>query len=92
MGWAKNEPSASGSALAARALEIGDSNPPSRASVYRVLQSELDLQEQRLRSRSIGWSGETLILKTREGLEVEVKESNQVWQCDHTRVDLFVVD
>ena len=78
--------------VAARALEIGDSNPPSRISVYRVLQGELDRQEERSRSRSIGWSGETLILKTREGLEVEVKESNQVWQCDHTRVDLLVVD
>ena len=78
--------------VAARALEIGDPHPPSRISVYRVLQSELDLQEQKSRSRSIGWSGETLILKTREGLEVEVKESNQVWQCDHTRVDLLVMD
>jgi putative transposase len=44
------------------------------------------------RSRSIGWQGETLTLRTREGLEVVVKESNQVWQCDHTRVDLLVVD
>ncbi len=78
--------------VAARALEIGDSHPSSRASVYRVLQSEMDRQEERSRSRSIGWSGETLLLKTREGLEVEVKESNQVWQCDHTRADLLVVD
>ncbi|MBD1847764.1 transposase [Cyanobacteria bacterium FACHB-63] len=78
--------------VAARALEIGDNKPPSRASVYRVLQSEMDQQEVRSRSRSIGWQGETLLLKTREGLEVEVKESNQVWQCDHTRVDLLVVD
>lgn len=78
--------------VAARALEIGDSNPPSRASVYRILRSEIEQQEQRSRIRSIGWSGETLLLKTREGIEVEVKESNQVWQCDHTRVDLLVVD
>jgi putative transposase len=76
----------------ARALELGESQPPSRASVYRVLESEMEQQIQRGRSRSVGWQGETLILKTREGLEVEVKESNQVWQCDHTRVDLFVVD
>jgi len=78
--------------VAARALEIGDSHPPSRISVYRVLQSEIDRQETRSRSRSIGWQGETLVLKTREGIAVEVKESNQVWQCDHTRVDLMVVD
>jgi len=73
--------------VAARALEIGDSNPPSRASVYWVLQSEMDRQAVRSRSRSIGWQGETLVLRTCEGLEVEVKESNQVWQWDHTRVD-----
>lgn len=75
-----------------RAIEIGDSNPPSRASVYRILQTEMDRQEERSRVRSVGWQGETLILRTREGLEIEVKESNQVWQCDHTRVDLLVVD
>lgn len=68
--------------VVARAIELGHSNPPSRASVYRILQSEIDRQEQRSRVRSIGWQGETLILKTREGLEVEVTESNQVWQCD----------
>ncbi|NJR63143.1 MAG: transposase [Cyanobacteria bacterium CRU_2_1] len=78
--------------VAARAMEIGDSHPPSRASVYRVLQSEMDRQEARSRSRSIGWQGERLILRTREGMTVEVRESNQVWQCDHTRVDLLVVD
>lgn len=78
--------------VAARALEIGDSSPPSRISVYRVLESEIEEQKRRLRVRSIGWEGETLILRTREGIEVEVRESNQVWQCDHTRVDLLVVD
>jgi putative transposase len=38
--------------VAARALEIGDSSPPSRMSVYRVLQREIDRQE--VRSRSTG--------------------------------------
>lgn len=78
--------------VAARALEIGDSRPPSRISVYRILASEIEQQQARARTRSIGWQGETLIVKTREGLEIEVKESNQVWQCDHTRVDVLVVD
>lgn len=78
--------------VAARAMEIGDPHPPSRISVYRILQSEIESQEQRSRIRSIGWQGEKLILRTREGIEVEVKHSNQVWQCDHTRVDLLVVD
>lgn len=78
--------------VAARAEEVGESKPPSRMTVYRVLGREIEAQQQRQRSRSIGWQGENLILKTREGLEVEVRESNQVWQCDHTRVDLLVVD
>jgi putative transposase len=78
--------------VAARAEELGESKPPSRMTVYRVLASEIEQQQQRRRTRSVGWQGETLILKTREGLEVEVRESNQVWQCDHTRVDLLVVD
>jgi putative transposase len=78
--------------VAARGEELGESNPPSRTTVYRVLASEIEAQQQRQRRRSIGWQGESLILKTREGLEVEVKASNQVWQCDHTRVDLLVVD
>ncbi|NJR51489.1 MAG: transposase [Leptolyngbyaceae cyanobacterium CSU_1_3] len=78
--------------VAARAEEVGESKPPSRMTVYRVLGREIEAQQQRQRSRSIGWQGESLILKTREGLEVEVRESNQVWQCDHTRVDLLVVD
>jgi putative transposase len=78
--------------VAARAAELGESKPPSRMTVYRVLAREMEQQQQRQRTRSIGWQGETLILRTREGLEVEVRESNQVWQCDHTRVDLLVVD
>lgn len=78
--------------VAARANELGDSQPPSRISVYRILQSEIDRVEARSRLRSIGWQGERLILRTREGLEVEVDRSNQVWQCDHTRVDVLVVD
>jgi len=78
--------------VAARAMEIGDSRAPSRASVYRILQTELDRQAERSRVRSIGWSGEELILRTRDGGEIKVERSNQVWQCDHTRVDLMVVD
>jgi putative transposase len=31
-------------------------------------------------------------LKTREGVEIPIEWSNQVWQCDHTRVDVLVVD
>jgi putative transposase len=33
-----------------------------------------------------------LSLTTREGLEIAIEWSNQVWQCDHTKVDVLVVD
>jgi putative transposase len=78
--------------VAARAAEIGESTYPSRATVYRVLQSEIDQQAQRQRKRSLGWQGEQLTLKTREGLEITIDHSNQVWQCDHTKLDIFVID
>lgn len=40
--------------VAARALEIGDSHAPSRISVYRVLEREIEEQKRRSRVRSIG--------------------------------------
>ncbi|WP_088894984.1 Mu transposase C-terminal domain-containing protein [Leptolyngbya ohadii] len=76
----------------ARARELGEIAYPSRSTVYRVLGKEIEAQEARSRVRSVGWSGEELILRTRDGGEIKVERSNQVWQCDHTRVDLMVVD
>lgn len=73
-----------------RAQELGDENYPSRTTVYRVLRPELEKHQQH--KRSIGWRGDRLRLVTREGLEILVQWSNQVWQCDHTRVDVLVVD
>ncbi|MGL4619707.1 MAG: Mu transposase C-terminal domain-containing protein, partial [Chroococcidiopsis sp.] len=73
-----------------RAQELGDENYPSRTTVYRILRPELEKRQQQ--KRSIGWQGDRLRLKTREGLEIPIEWSNQVWQCDHTRVDLLVVD
>ncbi|MBD3886587.1 DDE-type integrase/transposase/recombinase [Phormidium tenue FACHB-886] len=76
----------------ARAREMGEGEYPSRSTVYRVLRKEIKAQECRSRVRSIGWSGEELILRTRDGGEIKVERSNQVWQCDHTKLDLLVVD
>jgi len=33
-----------------------------------------------------------LSVKTRDGSDLAVEYSNQVWQCDHTRADLLLVD
>jgi putative transposase len=40
----------------------------------------------------LGWRGDRLLITTREGIELAIEWSNQVWQCDHTKVDVLVVD
>lgn len=36
--------------------------------------------------------GSRLSVKTRDGKDLSVEYSNHVWQCDHTRVDVLLVD
>ena len=74
------------------AAEIGERDYPSRRSVYRVLAAEIDRAEEKGKRRSIGWQGELLKLRSKEGIELDIEYSNQVWQCDHTRADIMVVD
>ena len=75
-----------------RAAELGEPDYPSRQSVYRILAPEIVLAEQQRHRRSIGWQGEMLKLRTKEGIELDIEYSNQVWQVDHTRADIMVVD
>lgn len=75
-----------------RAVELGEAEYPSRRSVYRILAPEIQQAEQKQKRRAIGWSGEMIKLRTREGIEIDVDYSNQVWQCDHTPADIMVVD
>lgn len=74
------------------AAEIGDREYPSRPSVYRILAAEIEQEKQKRNRRCIGWQGEELKLRTKEGIELDVEHSNQVWQVDHTRADIMVVD
>ena len=73
-----------------RGQELGLEDYPSRATVYRILTPSLEKQQQP--KRSLGWRSDCLRLKTREGLEIPIEWSNQVWQCDHTPLDVLVVD
>jgi putative transposase len=59
-------------------------------TVYRVLKPLIEKAVQP--KRTIGWKGSRLAVKTRDGLEIAVEFSNQVWQCDHTKADVLVVD
>ena len=74
----------------AKAWEIGDDKPPSYKTVLRVLKP---IQEKKKKSiRSPGWQGSTLSIKTRDGKDIIINHSNQVWQCDHTLADIMLVD
>ncbi|PAX60375.1 Mu transposase C-terminal domain-containing protein [Brunnivagina elsteri] len=75
----------------ARADELGV-KPPSHMTVYRILQPLIDKVEQAKSIRSPGWRGSRLSVKTRDGKDLQVEHSNQVWQCDHTPADILLVD
>ncbi len=74
----------------AKAVEIGDQKPPSYKTVLRVVKPIQQKKEKSIRSP--GWQGTTLSVKTRDGQDININHSNQVWQCDHTRVDVLLVD
>ena len=76
----------------AKAFELGDENPPSYKTVLRMLKPIIERKEKSKSIRSPGWRGSTLSIKTREGQDLEINYSNQVWQCDHTPVDVLLVD
>jgi putative transposase len=61
-------------------------------TVYRVLQPLVDKKKQAKSIRSPGWRGTNLSVKTRAGQDLSVEYSNHVWQCDHTRADVLLVD
>jgi putative transposase len=75
-----------------RAQEKREERYPSEATVYRLLKGEIERRERKRKSRAIGWYGEELKIRTKEGIELSIEHSNQVWQCDHTAADILVVD
>jgi len=76
----------------AKAREMQDDKPPHYKTVLRVLDPIIERQEKGKSIRSPGWRGSTLSVKTRKGEDISVEFSNHVWQCDHTRVDVLLVD
>jgi predicted transcriptional regulator len=71
---------------------ITHGQPPSNRTVERWLKPIEEKQYQAKTSRSPGWHGSGLVLRTREGRELKVTDSNQVWQIDHTKADILLVD
>lgn len=74
-----------------RALQLGLKSL-SHMTVYRILEPVIEKQEKAKSIRTPGWRGSRLSVKTRESKDLSVEYSNHVWQCDHTRVDVLLVD
>lgn len=66
--------------------------PPSTRTVEIWLKPLEERNNKEKNSRSPGWHGDTLILRTRDGEHISVTRSNQVWQIDHTKADILLVD
>ncbi|PZO41929.1 MAG: transposase [Pseudanabaena frigida] len=76
----------------ARAHELGLEKYPSHMTVYRVLEPVIAKQQESKSVRSVGWKGSRLAHKTKDGSYLQPSYSNHVWQCDHTRADVMLVD
>lgn len=67
--------------------------PPSTRTIERWLKPIEERQYQAKTSRSPGWHGSASgVLKTRDGRELQYDHSNDVWQIDHTKADVLLVD
>ncbi|PSN12963.1 hypothetical protein C7293_17990 [filamentous cyanobacterium CCT1] len=74
-----------------KAIDLG-LKPPAQSTIYDFLKPLYKAEENKKSIRTPGWQGETLILSTKDGGELEPEESNQVWQIDHTLADILLVD
>ncbi|MGB3636504.1 MAG: Mu transposase C-terminal domain-containing protein [Rivularia sp. (in: cyanobacteria)] len=74
------------------AEKLGLERYPSHMTVYRVLNPIIERKEQKQKVRNIGWRGSSVSHKTRTGLNLEPRYSNHTWQCDHTKLDVMLVD
>ncbi|MEH2425511.1 MAG: helix-turn-helix domain-containing protein [Nostoc sp.] len=74
----------------ARADQLGV-KPSFHMTVYRILQPFIDKIEQAKSIHSPGWRGSRLSVKTRDGKDLQIEHSNQVWQCNHSLVDVLLV-
>lgn len=66
--------------------------PPTERTVYRMLDPLIKEQERKKNIRNVGWHGDKLVRKTRDGEELNPRCSNEVWQADHTELDIMLTD
>jgi putative transposase len=62
---------------------------PHQATIYRILKPLIERQKRRIRNPG---SGSWMSVETREGKLLKADFSNQIVQCDHTKLDVRIVD
>ncbi len=66
--------------------------PPCKRSIERWLKPFEEKKHKSRTSRSAGWHGSQHVIRTLDSQEISIKYSNQVWQIDHTKADILLVD
>ncbi|QFS48961.1 Mu transposase C-terminal domain-containing protein [Nostoc sphaeroides] len=72
-------------------LKLKPGDYPHQATVYRILDPLIAQHKQKTKVRNPG-SGSWMTLVTRDGQLLKADFSNQIIQCDHTKLDIRIVD
>jgi putative transposase len=72
-------------------LRHEDGDYPHPATIYRILKPLIERQKRRKKIRNPG-AGSWLTVETRDGKFLKAEFSNQIVQCDHTKLDIRIVD
>jgi putative transposase len=72
-------------------LRHEDGDYPHPATIYRILKPLVGQHQRRQKIRNPG-SGSWLAVETRDGKLLKADYSNQILQCDHTKLDIRIVD
>ena len=64
---------------------------PHQATIYRILKPLVERQKRKNQIRNPG-SGSWMSVETRDGKLLKADFSNQIVQCDHTKLDIRIVD
>ncbi|MEH2064390.1 MAG: Mu transposase C-terminal domain-containing protein [Nostoc sp.] len=72
-------------------LKLKPGDYPHQATVYRILDPLIAQHKQKTKVRNPG-SGSWMTVVTRDGQLLKADFSNQIIQCDHTKLDIRIVD
>ena len=72
-------------------LHHEEGDHPHPATVYRILKPLVERQKRKRKIRNPG-AGSWLAVETRDGKLLKAEFSNQIVQCDHTKLDIRIVD